>query len=164
MRIAIALLGFDGEVKIEPADTADVNDSVRRQNPLGKIPVVIAEDGTTYYDSRVILDYLDDRAGGGKIVPRQPKERLAALRLSLCGYQVFCFSVFNLPFATLHPKIEIAAMFWHYKLSLVRISYNRADSIICCNNNKTIIGVNVKNIISGLTFRSCFSISQGKIN
>ncbi len=85
MRIAIALLGFDGEVKIEPADTADVNDSVRRQNPLGKIPVVIAEDGTTYYDSRVILDYLDDRAGGGKIVPRQPKERLAALRLqALC--------------------------------------------------------------------------------
>ncbi len=85
VRIAIALLGFDGEVKIEPADTADVNDSVRRQNPLGKIPVVIAEDGTTYYDSRVILDYLDDRAGGGKIVPRQPKERLAALRLqALC--------------------------------------------------------------------------------
>ena len=70
VRIAIALLGFDGEVKIEPADTTDGNDSVRRQNPLGKIPVLIAEDGTAYYDFRVILDYLDDRAGGGKIVPR----------------------------------------------------------------------------------------------
>ena len=84
-RIAVSLLGFDGEVKIEPADTTDVNDSVRRQNPLGKIPVLIAEDGTAYYDSRVILDYLDDRAGGGKIVPREPKARLAALRLqALC--------------------------------------------------------------------------------
>ena len=85
VRIAVSLLGFDGDVKIEPADTTDVNDSVRAQNPLGKIPVLIAEDGVAYYNSRVILDYLDDRAGGGKIVPREPKARLAALRLqALC--------------------------------------------------------------------------------
>ncbi len=81
VRIAVALLGFEAEVKIELADTTDVNDSVRRQNPLGKIPVLIAEDGAAYYDSRVILDYLDDRAGGGKIVPREPSRRFAALRL-----------------------------------------------------------------------------------
>jgi glutathione S-transferase len=85
VRIAVSLLGFNGDVKIEPADTTDVNDSVRAQNPLGKIPVLIAEDGIAYYDSRVILDYLDDRSGGGKIVPREPKARLAALRLqALC--------------------------------------------------------------------------------
>jgi glutathione S-transferase len=85
VRIAVSLLGFDGDVKIEPADTTDVNDNVRAQNPLGKIPVLIAEDGLAYYDSRVILDYLDNRAGGGKIVPRDSKARLAALRLqALC--------------------------------------------------------------------------------
>ena len=50
VRIAVSLLGFDGDVKIEPADTTDVNDSVRAQNPLGKIPVLIAEDGVAYYD------------------------------------------------------------------------------------------------------------------
>ncbi len=85
VRIAIAVLGLDNDVKVEPADTTDVNDSVRKQNPLGKIPVLIAEDGTAYYDSRVILDYLDDRAGGGKIVPRDAKARLAALRLQALG-------------------------------------------------------------------------------
>jgi glutathione S-transferase len=85
VRIAIALLGFDAEVTIEPADTTDRSDSVRTQNPLGKIPVLIAEDGFAYYDSRVILAYLDDRAGGGKIVPHEAKARLAALRLqALC--------------------------------------------------------------------------------
>ena len=46
VRLAIAVLGLDNDVKIEPADTADVNDSVRKQNPLGKIPVLVAEDGT----------------------------------------------------------------------------------------------------------------------
>jgi glutathione S-transferase len=85
VRLAIAVLGFDNDVKIEATDTTDVNDSVRKQNPLGKIPVLIAEDGVAYYDSRVILDYLDDRAGGGKIVPRDAKARLSALRLqALC--------------------------------------------------------------------------------
>ncbi len=81
VRIAIALLGFDKDVTIERADTTDPNDSLRKTNPLGKIPVLIIEDGSAVYDSRVILDYLDDRAGGGKIVPRDSKARLAALRL-----------------------------------------------------------------------------------
>jgi glutathione S-transferase len=81
VRIAIALLGFDKDVTIERADTTDPNDSLRKTNPLGKIPVLVIEDGSAVYDSRVILDYLDDRAGGGKIVPRDSAARLAALRL-----------------------------------------------------------------------------------
>jgi glutathione S-transferase len=85
VRIALSVLGLDDEVKIEPADTADPNDSLRAQNPLGKIPVLIVEDGAVFYDSRVILEYLDDRAGGGKIIPRQVAARFAALRLqALC--------------------------------------------------------------------------------
>ena len=76
VRIALSLLGFDAEVTIEPADPTDVSDSLRRQNPLGKIPVLLAEDGIAYYNSRVILEYLDDRAGGGGVVAR----RQAALR------------------------------------------------------------------------------------
>ena len=85
VRLAVSLLGFDADVKVELADTTNVNDNLRQQNPLGKIPVLIAEDSTAYYDSRVILDYLDYRAGGFKLVPRDAKERLAALRLqALC--------------------------------------------------------------------------------
>lgn len=84
-RIAAAVLGLDKEIEVQATDTSDPNDSVRRQNPLGKIPVLIAEDGVCYYDSRVILDYLDLRAGGGKIVPADPKARLAAnLLQALC--------------------------------------------------------------------------------
>ena len=75
VQIALALLGLD-DVKIEATDTMDAGGSLRRENPLGKIPVLITEDGTAYYDSRVILEYLDDRAGGGKIVPRDASQTL----------------------------------------------------------------------------------------
>ena len=50
-------------------------------NPLGKIPSLLDEDGNAYFNSRVILDYLDYRAGGGRIIPSAPAARFAALRL-----------------------------------------------------------------------------------
>jgi len=85
VRIALSLLGFDRDVRVEAADPDNRQDSLREQNPLGKIPVLIIEDGSTVYDSLVILEYLDDRAGGGKIIPRKTGPRLAALRLqALC--------------------------------------------------------------------------------
>ena len=43
------------------------------------------DDGTALFDSRVILEYLDHLAGGGRIIPREPKARFDALRLqALC--------------------------------------------------------------------------------
>ena len=38
--------------------------SVAAANPLGKIPVLLREEGPALYDSRVICRYLDARAGG----------------------------------------------------------------------------------------------------
>ena len=85
IKLAIGILGFDNEVTIEKADPTDADDSLRKQNPLGKIPALIVENGTVLYDSPVILEYLDHRAGGAKIVPDEPEARFAALTLqALC--------------------------------------------------------------------------------
>jgi glutathione S-transferase len=81
IRIGASVLGLDHEIRIEPADTMNPGDSVRQQNPLGKIPALVLEDGTVLFDSRVILEYLDHRAGGGRIIPTAASARFAALRL-----------------------------------------------------------------------------------
>src|SRR5713226_2344325 len=81
IRIGAGVLGLDREIAIEPADTGNPSDTVRQQNPLGKIPALVLEDGTALFDSRVILEYLDHRAGGGKIIPKDANARFAALRL-----------------------------------------------------------------------------------
>jgi glutathione S-transferase len=39
-------------------------------NPLGKLPSLVLDDGTSLVDSGVIVEYLDDLAGGGKLIPR----------------------------------------------------------------------------------------------
>jgi glutathione S-transferase len=81
VRMAANILGLMDKIRLEPSDTLDPKDSVRGQNPLGKIPTLILEDGTTLFDSRVILEYFDHLAGGGKIIPTAAKERFEALRL-----------------------------------------------------------------------------------
>ena len=85
VKLALGILDLEKDVTIEKADPTDASDSLRQQNPLGKIPALIIEDGTVLYDSPVILDYLDHRAGGGKIVPKDMNARLKALTLqALC--------------------------------------------------------------------------------
>lgn len=79
VKIAAALLGIDLEVIA--TDTNDANDPLRKDNPLGKIPALIREDGGAVYDSRVILEYLDLKAGGGRIIPREPGARIEVLTL-----------------------------------------------------------------------------------
>ncbi len=80
VRIAAAVLGLSDRIDVVAADTNDPGDSLRRQNPLGKIPALILDDGSALYDSVVIVEYLDWLAGGGKIIPAAP-ERFRALAL-----------------------------------------------------------------------------------
>jgi glutathione S-transferase len=80
-RIAISVLGLDGKVAVEPAANQDPTDPIRKQNPLGKVPVLLLDDGGTLFDSPVILEYLDMLAGGGKIIPTEKKARFETLRL-----------------------------------------------------------------------------------
>jgi len=85
VKLALGILGLEKDVTIEKADPTDAGGSIRQQNPLGKIPALIVEDGTVLYDSPVILEYLDHRAGGGKILPRDMTARMKALTLqALC--------------------------------------------------------------------------------
>lgn len=81
VRIAALELGLGAQLTVVDADTLNPEDSLRAQNPLGKIPVLLCEDGAVLYDSRVILEYLDHQAGGGKILPAEPQARFASLRL-----------------------------------------------------------------------------------
>ncbi len=74
---AAAVLGLADSVEFMDAENEDL---LRTQNPLGKIPALVFEDGSALFDSPVILEYLDYAAGGGRIIPADPEMRFAALR------------------------------------------------------------------------------------
>lgn len=56
-------------LKLEEINVATANnEELRRINPLGKIPVLVLDDGSALFDSPVICEYLND-LGGGKFFP-----------------------------------------------------------------------------------------------
>ena len=110
-RIAIGLLGLDGKVKVEPASSQDPADPISKQNPLGKVPVLILDDGSTLFDSPVILEYLDMLAGGGRILPRETKARFDALRLQALADGVLDASILIVYEGRYRPP-EMAVQKW----------------------------------------------------
>lgn len=49
-------------------------------NPLGKIPVLVLDDESTLYDSRVIAEYLDTVAPNNRLIPASGRERISVKR------------------------------------------------------------------------------------
>ena len=78
-RLAALRLGLMDKIEVANADPMNPDDVIRKVNPLGKIPALILDNGQAIFDSRVILEYLDHMAGGGKIIPADFDSRIKAL-------------------------------------------------------------------------------------
>lgn len=57
-----------------------LNEALLADNPLNKLPTLVLDSGEALYDSRVICEYLDHLAGGGRLFPVDPAQRFKALR------------------------------------------------------------------------------------
>lgn len=79
VRIAAEVAGVADRIRVENADTSNPDDSLRQQNPLGKIPTLLLENGDPLFDSRVIVEYLNEIAPSPVLVP-PGTQRIAVLR------------------------------------------------------------------------------------
>jgi glutathione S-transferase len=57
------------------------NEAVWARNPLGKVPVLICDDGAVLFDSNVICEYLDGMHPNAKLIPSEPGARFRALKM-----------------------------------------------------------------------------------
>ena len=71
VRIAAIELGLIDKIEFISATVVpgQPNDEYSRITPLKKLPVLILDNGDVILDSYVIVEYLDELAGGGKLVP-----------------------------------------------------------------------------------------------
>src|ERR1700688_476848 len=71
VRIAAIELGLIDKFEFVPATVApgQPNDEYSRITPLKKLPVLILDNGEVILDSYVIVEYLDELAGCGKLIP-----------------------------------------------------------------------------------------------
>lgn len=58
---------------------------VDMHNPLGKIPVLLLDDGLALYDSRVITEYLDGVTPVARLIPENGRDRVMVKRWEALG-------------------------------------------------------------------------------
>jgi glutathione S-transferase len=77
VRIAAIELGLIDKIEFFPASVAPgtPNEEYSKINPQKKLPALITDDGDIIIDSYVIVEYLDELAGGGKLIPASGRAR-----------------------------------------------------------------------------------------
>lgn len=78
VRIVLAEKRIDCEFLVDIPWNEDTH--VPDYNPLGKIPVLLMDDGTALYDSRVIVEYLDHASPVGLMLPQESRRRIQVKR------------------------------------------------------------------------------------
>ena len=58
----------------------NADSKVPDSNPLGKVPVLVLDDGSTLFDSRVIVEYLDTVTPVSRLIPEGNRQRIAVKR------------------------------------------------------------------------------------
>lgn len=77
-RVVLAEKRIDYEFVVDlPFDAAS---RVPAHNPLGKVPVLVLDDDTAIFDSRVIVEYLDNASPVTKLIPEDTRPRIQARR------------------------------------------------------------------------------------
>jgi glutathione S-transferase len=83
VRIVLAEKHLDAEYMDENVWAAETK--VPLYNPLGKVPVLLLDDGTALYDSRVIVEYLDGVVPVSRLIPESGRERALVRRWEALG-------------------------------------------------------------------------------
>lgn len=78
VRVVLAEKKIECELIEESPWTADT--TVQQHNPLGKVPVLVMDDGTALYDSRVIVEYLDTVSPVSRLIPEPNRQRITVRR------------------------------------------------------------------------------------
>lgn len=78
VRIVLAEKRIDYEFEVDNPWNAGTQ--VVEHNPLGKVPVLVMDDGATLFDSRVIVEYLDTATPVARLIPEANRDRILVKR------------------------------------------------------------------------------------
>ncbi|HEX2567084.1 MAG TPA: glutathione S-transferase N-terminal domain-containing protein [Burkholderiales bacterium] len=79
-KVRIVLAEKKIECEMELVDVNPPDNPVNAHNPLGKIPTLLLDDGTALYDSRVIVEFLDNVSPISRLIPDDNRDRVAVRR------------------------------------------------------------------------------------
>ena len=92
VRVAAEELGLHDRIEVVVDNPWNANSSVPSLNPVGKVPVLVTDEGTALFDSSVIVEYLDSASGAPRLFPASGPLRWQTLtRASLANQMLDAF-------------------------------------------------------------------------
>ncbi len=156
VRVVLAEKKLDYGYELE--NVWDAGTQIHLSNPLGKVPCLLMEDGSSMYDSRVIVEYLDTLTPVCKLLPANARDRADIKGWEALADGVLDAAVLVRLEKTLRPEAQQSAAWIERQMSKVHaglavMSANLRESPFCKGNHYTLADVAVGCALGWLSFR-----------
>lgn len=155
VRIVLAEKKIEYEFELDSPWTAE--SKIPDVNPLGKVPVLILDDSTVLFDSRVIVEHIDSVAPNNKLMPESNRERSEVKRWGavadgICDAAALIFLERKRPAAQQSPE-WIDRQYDKIKRGLDYMSAELGESSWCTGTHFSLADVTVGCALGYLVFR-----------
>jgi glutathione S-transferase len=155
VRVVLAEKHIDFELEI--VDMAAAANPVSEHNPLGKVPTLLLDDGTALYDSRVIVEFLDNASPASRLIPEGNRERVAVRRWEALADGVLDAGLL-VRYESLRPASEQSADWAARQMAKVRRGLARLNAELgtetwCCGDRYSLADIALGCCLGWLDFR-----------
>jgi glutathione S-transferase len=156
VRIVFLEKKVDLDLELENVWAADTK--IALNNPLGKVPCLLLDDGEVIYDSRVIAEYADTLSPVGKLIPTGSRERATVKTWETLADGVEDAGILARLEATLRPPEQqspawIDRQMGKMNTSLAQMSRQLGENAWCHSNQMTLADIAVGCALGYLLFR-----------
>ena len=155
VRIVLAEKKIDCDFEV--VDVNPPENPVNAHNALGKVPTLVLDDGTALFDSRVIVEFLDNVSPLARLIPDDNRERVAVRRWEALADGCLDAGLL-IRYESVRPKNEQSAA-WsakqHGKLKrgLAMVSSELGDRAWCNGDRYTLADIAVGCCLGWVEFR-----------
>lgn len=155
VRVVLAEKHIDCEVQF--IDVSAEDNPAIAHNPLGKIPTLVLDDGTSLFDSRVIVEFLDNASPIARLIPQDKRQRIAVRRWEALADGVLDAGLL-VRYESLRPKKEQSAAWKAKQLAkanrgLAVMADNLGDRSWCHDERYTLADIAVGCCLGWFAFR-----------
>jgi glutathione S-transferase len=156
-KVRIVLAEKRIECELELVDVNAPDNPVIAHNPLGKIPVLVLDDGTSLFDSRVIVEFLDNASPIARLIPADKRARVAVRCWEALSDGVLDAGLL-MRYESLRPKREQSAA-WHAKQlgkvnrGLALLAADLGERSWCCGERYSLADIALGCCLGWLAFR-----------
>ncbi len=155
VRVVLAEKKIDCDFEV--VDVNPPENPVNAYNALGKVPTLVLDDGTALFDSRVIVEFLDNVSPFSRLIPDDKRERVAVRRWEALADGTLDAGLL-IRYESLRPNKERSAA-WTGKQSgklkrgLAMIAAELGDKPWCHGDRYTLADIAVGSCLGWVEFR-----------